>query len=282
MRRALRAGALSLTLAISACTITIGGPGDAPAEPSPTLPGGPSPSPKYEVNMDALVEDLDGDVAIAVVNRDGVHTAGITGEGLPAWSTIKVPIAIAAQRKGVAEDETVSAALEQSDNDAAEALWNALGTPAEAAVAVENVLEEADGQPDEVQTQDTRPGFSSYGQTAWTVEAQAHFAQALPGLADAEKVNDYLKHIDPNQSWGLGHLEGAAFKGGWGPDDEDGMYLARQFGYIDRGCGPVGIALAARAEDGTFESSTDLLDTIVRRLKEERSGAFHLLECSLS
>ncbi|MDN6461009.1 MAG: S-adenosylmethionine synthetase, partial [Corynebacterium flavescens] len=69
-----------------------------------------------------LEEDFPGEVGIAVSGASQTSSAGVAGEG-PAWSTIKVPIAIAALRDG-ASPELVNLAIEQSDNDAAYALWS--------------------------------------------------------------------------------------------------------------------------------------------------------------
>lgn len=38
-----------------------------------------------------------------------------------------------------------------------------------------------------------------------------------------------MGNSDEAQSYGLGVIEGAHFKGGWGPDDETGSYTVRQF-----------------------------------------------------
>ena len=77
-----------------------------------------------------------------------------------AWSTIKVPLAIAALT--AAAEDLVERAITESDNDAARALWKSLGPPAAAAAAVERVLASA-GDPDtRVQTEVVLPPYTSF------------------------------------------------------------------------------------------------------------------------
>ena len=75
-------------------------------------------------------------------------TAGEWSTGT-AWSTIKVPLAIAGLRETDPPEvtEAMRAAITQSDNDAAESIWASLGDPATAATKSRAVLAEA-GAPD--------------------------------------------------------------------------------------------------------------------------------------
>ena len=61
-----------------------------------------------------------------------------------AWSTIKVPLVIAAMRKQNTGPVTapMTAAITESDNAAAESIWAGLGDPDNAATQVEAVLRE--------------------------------------------------------------------------------------------------------------------------------------------
>src|SRR4051794_29666211 len=85
---------------------------------------------------------LPGTVGLAYlpVGGKGVVTLGDWTRGV-AWSTSKVPLAIAALRAArEAAEPYVTEAISRSDNAAAERLWSMLGPPAAAAVAVEAVL----------------------------------------------------------------------------------------------------------------------------------------------
>ncbi|MDN6553067.1 MAG: hypothetical protein L0L28_09920, partial [Corynebacterium flavescens] len=116
--------------------------------------------------VSAAVTRFGGQAGIAVADGQGVIAAGQTGPAA-AWSTSKVPLAIAAHRARVADPATISSAITFSDNQAAEQMWQALGAGEEAAAAVGSVLAEAGNGSTRVQPQVTRPGFSAFGQTQW-------------------------------------------------------------------------------------------------------------------
>ncbi|GAA1906938.1 hypothetical protein [Williamsia serinedens] len=183
-----------------------------------------------------------------------------------AWSTIKVPLALAVARDGdSAMSTSIEAALTQSDNSAAEELWSSLGPPSTAAGRVGEILRDGGDSTTVVQSQRLRPGFTAFGQTSWSLPAQARWMAALPCLADANAVLDPMKRVIPSQQWGLGIADGAALKGGWGPDPS-GTYLVRQMGILATGRGSTAIAISARADDGTFASGTQLVTSVARWL----------------
>ena len=66
------------------------------------------------------------------------------------------------------------AAITESDNAAAESIWEGLGDPVTAARKVEDVLKEA-GDSTTVQSQKVRPEFTAFGQTYWPLIDQARF-----------------------------------------------------------------------------------------------------------
>jgi beta-lactamase class A len=82
----------------------------------------------------------------------------------PAWSTIKVPLVIAAMRQQDTNEMTkpMIASITESDNAAAELLWESLGDPATAATKVGSVLRET-GDPTVVQSQKVRPEYTAFG-----------------------------------------------------------------------------------------------------------------------
>ncbi|KQB84930.1 hypothetical protein [Corynebacterium oculi] len=247
---------------LSACTIgevEQAGPGNTAENPGGSAPpsawGSASPAPSAPV----LTAVAGTRVAVADTAAGSVRvtTAGDTHEG-PAWSTSKVPLSLAALRASPEAWADVEAALTASDNQAAARLWESLGTPEEAGAAVQAILREAGDDHTRVETRKVRPEFSSFGQTAWTLEDQAAFAVVLPTLDGAQPVLDAMGRVIPEQSYGLGTIEGMRFKGGWGPDP-DGRYTVRQFGVIETPCGRKGVAVAAQAPDGSYESAQRLL-----------------------
>ena len=102
-----------------------------------------------------------GTAGIAVAGQDKIYSAGIS-EPRAAWSTSKVPVAIAAERAGSADPSMISQAITYSDNAAAENLWQSLGGGQSAASAASAVLAET-GLDVQVQPTITRPGFSAFG-----------------------------------------------------------------------------------------------------------------------
>ncbi|KZS67132.1 hypothetical protein [Mycobacterium pseudokansasii] len=195
-------------------------------------------------------------LAVAAPGQPGASVVGRWSSGV-AWSTIKVPLAIAALRRdrGRAKDLTVKA-ITESDNIAAEALWSQLGDPADAARQVQDVLREAGDTCTVVESRRLREGFTAFGQTQWPLDRQAQFAASLPGISDADRVIDLMHRLVDDHRWGLA-AKGAAAKGGWGPGSE-GDYLVRQFGIFPTASGHAGVALAAQAK--AFEAGVDALN----------------------
>ena len=110
----------------------------------------------------------------------------------------------------------------------------------------------------QVQSQVTRPEFSAFGQTQWSVGDQAAFMAKLRCVNGAEPILTAMSTPDPAQSYGLRNLEGAALKGGWGPDTAGG-YDVRQMGLATIGGREVAVALIALAPDGQYASAQPLL-----------------------
>ncbi|WP_179129617.1 hypothetical protein [Corynebacterium pacaense] len=182
-------GALALLSLATSCTI----PTDTDPVPSPTSR---PPQPTTAAVTPGAGPDLASAVAAVASTNGGRGGGGLAQDGqartfgglldAPARSTIKVPIALAALDGCDADraslEAQVTAALTTSDNDAAEWLWECLGDPDTAALRTGDVIAHA-GTPVRVNTTVTRPGFSSFGQTEWTLPEQALFAGVLPDIA---------------------------------------------------------------------------------------------------
>lgn len=198
-------------------------------------------------------------IGIAVATpRGGVHSFGRWSSGV-AWSTIKVPLAIAALRHDPARaHDLVVKAITESDNEASERLWSQLGDPARAARQVQAVVRDCGDAATVVESQRIRPPFTVFGQTQWSLDNQARFAAGLPGLGDGATVVDLMHRLTPDQRWGLAAKDIAA-KAGWGPGLSDD-YLVRQFGIVPTKSAHVGVALAAEAR--TFDSAVDTINAM--------------------
>lgn len=203
-------------------------------------------------------------VAYAPAGQNGAGTLGTLQNGV-AWSTIKVPLAIAALHANRPNAQDLAArAVTASDNDAAEQLWSSLGPAPQAAQQVQAVLRAGGDTGTAVESRRLRPEFSVFGQTQWPLARQAVFAAHLPCMAAAAPVVSLMRNTVPDQRWGLASLS-VPSKAGWGPG-RGGGYLVRQFGVVHAPAGDLGVALAAEPKDGSFESGIAALNQLTQWL----------------
>jgi hypothetical protein len=214
-------------------------------------------------SFDELSDSLPATVGIAVAVAGGRPVSlGAWTSGV-AWSTIKVPLAIAAP--AVDNADLVFKTITLSDNAAAEELWSRLGDSA--AQLVQAVLRDAGDPTTVVESRRLRPEYTPFGQTRWSLTDQARFAAGLSRVPATSRVIDLMGDLSDDHCWGLA-AKGYAAKGGWGPGIVDD-YLVRQFAIVS---GSVGVALAAEVGDGGYEAGVDavntLTDWLVERLPE--------------
>jgi hypothetical protein len=217
-----------------------------------------------EASFEQLCASVPADVGIAIARPDRTYSLGRWWSGV-AWSTIKVPLAIAALRSDWlrAKDLAVKA-ITESDNHASEQLWSGLGDPVDAARRVQGIIAEGGDTATLVESRRLRRGYTAFGQTEWTLQRQARFAAELPAVPDSADVIDLMRRVSAGQRWGLA-AKGFAAKGGWGPGTR-GEYLVRQFGIVPTPSGQWGVALAAEVHDGVFETGIDVLNTLAEWL----------------
>ncbi|MBV7292426.1 hypothetical protein [Corynebacterium sp. TAE3-ERU16] len=272
-------GLLVCASVLSACTIpTDGGSGNGGDDQRPPASTGASPwatattseMPPGARELQRVADEIaaaavaDGPVGVALADGHSVAEAGSVTVG-PAWSTVKVPVSMAVLYRGTGTVETVDRAITVSDNAALDTLWYSLGGGTDAAAATEEILRKA-GDETTVPPEITRPGFSAAGQTAWALADQARFAHQMTCIPGAGAVLTAMNQITEAQSYGLGRIPGLPFKGGWGPDDS-GDYLVRQFGVLQTPDGEVGVALAVRPGDGTYDTGRAMLDRMAGTLR---------------
>lgn len=230
-------------------------------------------------SFDALAGSLGGNVGVAAgpVGSGAMEQLGPLQSG-SAWSTIKVPIAARVIEDAGGPDalpgasrDLISRAITASDNAAAASLWEQLadrhGGPSGAAAAVAGLLAAAGDTQTTVSTVG-RDGFSPYGQTEWSLAAQASFMSALAGgcvaSAAAPELRSLMGQVVSDQRWGLGAAGVPAyFKGGWGPGS-DGKYLVRQVGVIERSGRAIAVALATIPADGQFATGTAAISKLAQ------------------
>lgn len=238
---------------------------------SPTA--GPPPGSDLSSLADGLAP-TDGTAGVAVAPLGGEAEAVGTIRTAVAWSTAKVPLAMAAltEHPGARTEQAVARAIRESDNAAAQALWDGWPDPGRAAAAVRSVLRAAGDDRTEVPTTRRREGYTVFGQTEWALHAQAEFGARLACLPHGEDVLDHMRRVTPGQQWGFAdpalgdRLEQVAVKGGWGPDP-DGGHLVRQLAVVTPRAGaPWAAALAVRPRSGGFGDGTAMLTRLAGRL----------------
>ncbi|TSD97197.1 hypothetical protein FOV72_09560 [Gordonia rubripertincta] len=257
------------------------GAGSANAVPLPALPPLPEPfaswftppepverklAKSYAALQKSMKKSLPGQlgVAIAPIGGDQVISFGSLKAGR-AWSTMKVPVSLAAQRKrGPAVAMMEDKAITFSDNDAAGELWGVLGGGHASVDAVTAVLREGHDTRTHVSSEvDTPASFPGY--TSWALRDQALFGAHLPCLPGSENIIRLMSDVAPNQQWGIakvGRNKGAvtAVKGGWGPaTSKSGAHLVRQLGVISTVDGQVAVSMAAIPRSGSFTDGTKML-----------------------
>jgi hypothetical protein len=226
-------------------------------------------------NSAALIDDFP-ELQASVKAVIGIVLAPVGGSGIPlslgnwrsgrAWSTMKVPLVMAALREEQPPHvtEQMTAAITRSDNAAAEAIWVGLGDPVTAARKVEAVLA-GTGDPTRVQSQRVRPDFTAFGQTDWPLTNQVRFMSTTACDNRSAPVLTLMGQIERDQRWGIGDIPGTRFKGGWGPS-ADRKYLVRQMGLVPTPTGSSAVAVAAEPYSGTYDDGIRVLNQIANWL----------------
>jgi len=262
---------------------------ETPGDPNATAVANNQNEQRSAAILTAAVEALEGHgykvgVAAAAMGANTTFTAGDWFGG-EAWSTIKVPLAVAAVRAGVTpavgngqdlfpteygqctERLDLATAVEKaivvSSNCAAWQLWEGLGGDgAKASAAVDAVLRDGGDQFTKIVGVGDGVRLTS-GMTVWSLADQATFAAHLPQLDGSAPVLAAMVRngADPgNAGVGLTIFAGAYTKGGWG-DAPPGGPVSRQIGIIE-----VGGGLCSAVAIGTDQAmlATDTLNAIAR------------------
>lgn len=251
--------------------VTLGSPALSSANLEPQVNLDQQLTHALETIVDQITSSYGGRAGIAIAvpgARASISQAGSLTSDV-AWSTVKVPIAMAVvQRTGGINNDVVNA-ITVSDNAAAETLWASLGNPMLAAQQVHQILRSGRDSDTVINTELTRPGYTVFGQTQWALSNQAVFGAYMQCAPGGRQIAKLMKSISPDQSYGLGRIPGAAFKGGWGPDVQN-TYLVRQFGFIPGGSSGqyLGVAVAVRPGDGSYESGQGMLNDVADALSQ--------------
>ncbi|WP_026405007.1 serine hydrolase [Actinomadura rifamycini] len=220
--------------------------------------------------LDAYLRERPGSVALAVRDTEG-GVAYSYGDALrPATASIvKVNIVMAlllrAQREGraptSAEEALAERAVTVSDNDAATALWHAVGGADGLAAANEDFG-----------LRDTVPGPGGFwGSTTTTAADQVALLTALVSpasplsAANRRRVRDLMAGVVPAQSWGVSAAGGdAALKNGWLPRDaHGGRWTVNSIGLV-RASGRLLLIAALSERNATMEAGIETVEHAVR------------------
>jgi hypothetical protein len=178
------------------------------------------------------VTDLSTGVTASYHPRELFHTASIVKAGILATLLLQ------AQRQHAeldpAEQELATAMIEESDNDAASALWATIGG-APGLAAADQVLG----------LRYTEPGPGGlWGLTATTVTDQLRLLAALTSarspLAAAARHYELglMRSVEPGQNWGVTAAadpgSDPAVKNGWLPDGPSGLWVINSIGVLRR------------------------------------------------
>ncbi|MDR2279832.1 MAG: hypothetical protein LBE07_03135 [Gordonia sp. (in: high G+C Gram-positive bacteria)] len=186
-----------------------------------------------------------------------------------AWSTIKAPLGLAAERKhGMSRTE--ANAVVDSDNGSARVLTRSLGTPEEATEALSDVLREGG---DTVTVPPPHRGSSHpmLGETQWSLADSGTWTANLPCMTGSDHILELMRDVADVQEWGVRRLgdERTAVKGGWGPAS-DGGYVVRQIGIVTLHDGSqIAVSTSTHTPKMTFEAGTATLDDVAAWLKAE-------------
>jgi hypothetical protein len=241
-------------------------PKPAPVRPSATTPTSPGGLAAAFAQLQTALHARVGLVvrAAGAGSKSQVVLGSSDFADQPAWSTIKVPLVIAAMRESNIDRPTppMVAAITESDNAAAESIWESLGDPPTAAAKVDKVLHDT-GDPTIVESRKLRPEYSASGQTGWSLTNQAMFLSVAACDPRNQPVLDLMREVTTDQrAWGVGPLPDAKIKGGWGPSPSE-RYLVRQIAIVPVGQrGSAVIAMGAEPESGSFADGTRVLTEI--------------------
>jgi hypothetical protein len=191
-------------------------------------PASASTQDRWAASFSSLRSSLSGPAAISVTGL-GRNAQNVTvGKVSPrdAWSTIKVPLSMAALRysSSAATKGRVERALRHSDNGAAAELWAGLGGGTKAAKRVTRVLRDLGDASTTVQSKAT-PGRSAYGRTQWSLKNMSRFTARTACNGEAGVVRSHLARTS-GARWGLKTLKRPLVKNGYG--SVSGGVLVRQ------------------------------------------------------
>lgn len=240
----------------------------------PQIPGLPPPpnvtrelTESYAAMERNLRKDIPGRVGVAITPVNGnsplVYGSLRTAR---AWSTMKVPLSIAAERSlggEIFEDQAL--AIQRSDNPATERLYDALGDRSISAITA--VLREGGDRRTHVESSaDDPPSFP--GLSDWALTDQSVFSAHLPCLPGSARTMRLMSSVTESQRWGVAQLDrrprvSTAVKGGWGPAaGNGGPEVVRQMAVVTTERGRFAVSMIAQASSGSHSEALRMLNRV--------------------
>lgn len=260
-------------------------PDDTATDPATDTTNNPAPAPELastaskdilspadKTSFTALQRTIGSPIGVAVSGLGLGQKVQVTGglRDAVAWSTSKVPVAMAVYAAGLAgsQQANLHAAITASDNAAAERLWSALGGGQTAARAADAQLQAAGDTRTVMESRTLRSGFTPFGQTDWKLTDQVRFTAGMACTDAGGQVLGLMNQTIAGQRWGLGSAGvEAQMKGGWGPGTRPGVsggYLDRQMGVLIIKGKPMAVTIAALPSDGQHGTGTAQLTRIAK------------------
>ena len=234
---------------------------EEPSTPAgPAGPAGPAAAKSLQDSFAAL--KLTTPTGVALTPVGGGDTILLGDQRVQdAWSTIKAPLGLAAERKhGMSRTE--ANALIDSDNRSARVLTRSLGSPVEASDELTAVLREG-GDTTTVPAPRHGGDYPMLGETSWSLADSATWTAHLPCMIGSDHVLELMRDVAGVQEWGLRRVgDHTPVKGGWG-EASDGGYVVRQIGVLTLPDGEqVAVSMSTHRPAMAFEAGTRELDRV--------------------
>ena len=243
----------------------------------------------FDEGLRAIESEQGVQVGAAVTapgNKDSSSVqVGGSWTGGRAWSTIKVPLSIAAIQKnasaGTVTDpyggscshsigSAVNLAITQSDNCAAWWLWTALGGDGSSAAGDVTSVISSGGDSSTSVTSNGDGGSLTSGKTTWSLLGQAIFMANISSIGGSESVmNEMRTHNAGDGAHGLNTFTSMA-KGGWGNDG--GTSATRQLGIIKLSNGKCSAVAIGTNAGSNFSILDQIAQVLLNHQDELPSG----------
>ncbi|SER76632.1 hypothetical protein SAMN05443377_10974 [Propionibacterium cyclohexanicum] len=270
--------------------------GRAPA-PEVTTTASPSPTPQHPATPEPTasgpgLETFQAQVARIEARYDvqiGIAVTGVSPVGsqltatwtagsissAPAWGTIDLPIAVAANRLSTPPPNftyMLTKSISKSSLSSDDALNSFLGDANAAAAKTDEVLRSFGDRATTVSTSSSRQGVPAFAQTDWSVSAQARFASQLWCSSQDAMIRSRMQFVDDEHSYGFGRTIGSFIKTSEGTDEADRPVL-RQVAIVpnDRAY-RVGAALAVIGKKNDLADARAAADAVASRAFFGASG----------